>query len=109
MTDYTKLTEQEINEAVALVKFKECLELEIYKIQQGAVVVVSQGLLICTYNPYNNPKDWAPLLEELWNIGQVHFAKNHLVVFQSETQSFQINEPKLGKAICILWLTVKGE
>lgn len=115
MTDYTKLTEREINEAVLEARgwgnvWKKGSLVEEDAEETCALV----GFRECPVriNICSNPKNWAPLLEELRELGELWINDNSFFYSPTGTrveQQIVLKETNLGKAICILWLMVKGE
>ena len=105
MTDYTKLTEQEINKLVFELKFEELP----YVNKQG--VVKHKDKFGCVYAPCTRSNQWARLLEELRELGTIYIDDKAacLIPKPLDNPIAVQNEPKLGKAICILWLMVKGK
>lgn len=106
MTDYTKLTKQEINSKVA-----DLRGLVIEYLTNKTIFVRcdnEEDSQFRPYNPCNNPVDWAPLLEELRQLGEVSI-HTHAVHLKNNDYLGRnvVEEPNLGKAICILWLMVK--
>ena len=115
MTDYTKLTEREINEAVLEARGWGNVHKKGSLVEDDAeetCALVGYRECPIRINICNNPILWAPLLEELQRMGQVKIEgctiqfedtineKPKLDIFIGRTKS-------LGKRVCTLWLMVK--
>lgn len=111
MTDYTKLTEREINEAVLEARgwgnvWKKGSLVEEDAEETCALV----GFRECPVriNICSNPKNWAPLLEELRELGLIKINADDVFFRKyNESATIAVEADTLGKAICILWLIVK--
>lgn len=104
MTDYTKLTEQEINKLIFVFNFEELP----YVNKQG--VVKHKDKFGCVYAPCTRSNQWSPLLEELRELGLIKISADDVFFRKyNESATIAVEADNLGKAICILWLMVKGE
>ena len=106
MTDYTKLTEQEIN-----LKVVDLRGLVIEYFDKNKTIFVgcdNEDSQFRVYNPCNNPNDWLPLLEELRGLGLIKINADDVFFRKyNESATIAVEADTLGKAICILWLMVK--
>ena len=105
MTDYTKLTEREINSKVADLRG---LVIEYLTNKTIFVRCDNEDSQFRAYNPCNNPNDWLPLLEELRELGLIKINADDVFFRKyNESATIAVEADTLGKAICILWLMVK--
>ena len=107
MTDYTKLTEREINEAVAIEKFGNYQDFYLDKSGSYVCGVRYVGMRF-NFAPTRDEYQWTPLLEELRELGNVMMDNESVGLIPKPAAEMKIvKADTLGKAICILWLMVK--